>query len=67
MLIIDSVPSGAEVLVDDAPVGVTPLATDWSVTQGSVIKIQKPGFRAWSRTVHPDGQTIRLDARLLRR
>ncbi len=58
---LSSTPSGAQVQIDGAIVGVTPL--NLSVTSGKhEIAITKSGYSAWTRTLDLNGNTNRLEA-----
>jgi hypothetical protein len=61
---VSSVPSGADILLDDNFVGSTPSAID--VSPGKhVITIKKTEFQEWVRTVNFSGGSITLDAELV--
>jgi hypothetical protein len=61
---VSSVPSGADILLDDNFVGSTPSTID--VSPGKhVITIKKTEFQEWVRTVNFSGGSITLDAELV--
>ena len=62
-LVIESIPSGADIEVDGAFVGNTPSTI--TVSPGShQISIKKKGLTDWSKTLNVTGGTIHLDAEL---
>jgi hypothetical protein len=62
-LVIDSVPTGADIEVDGAFAGSTPSTV--SVAPGShQIAVKKKGFTDWTKTLNVTGGTIHLSAEL---
>ena len=64
---IDSRPSGAQVWVDGVAVGVTPLYLPSVATGPHTVRIEMPGFRAWTTSVSVgSGEPARVAASLER-
>ncbi|MEO5378733.1 MAG: PEGA domain-containing protein [Magnetococcus sp. DMHC-6] len=50
-LIIKTIPRGAEILLNDRPIGIAPILVQ-GVPPGTIqIKAHHPGYRPWSKTV----------------
>ncbi|MCP3167673.1 protein kinase domain-containing protein [Myxococcus qinghaiensis] len=66
VLMLMSEPSGATVLVDDKPVGTTPLALDNLYPAGPVsVQVRLKGYRTWKGTF-PGAEAAQLDVKLQR-
>jgi hypothetical protein len=67
-LVIESTPTGAEVLLDDldrAPVGTTPYRNDALTVGSHLLALRKPGHRQLTKSITLGrGETIRLDLSL---
>jgi len=62
---IDSRPTGAQVFVDGAPVGVTPVLLPTIATGAHTVRIELAGYRSWSTSVSvTSGQRTRVAASL---
>jgi hypothetical protein len=62
---IDSRPSGAQVFVDGAPVGMTPVQVPGIGAGAHAIRIELTGYRPWSTSVNvTNGQRTRVAASL---
>lgn len=62
-LVVESTPSGADVMVDGAPVGNTPLTV--AVTPGSHrVLVKKKGFSDWTKAVTVTGSVTHVNAQL---
>ncbi len=62
-LVIDSIPTGAEVELDGAPMGHTPLTV--AIAPGShQIAVKKKGFSDWSKTLQVTGGAVHVNAEL---
>ncbi|QSQ17272.1 serine/threonine-protein kinase [Myxococcus landrumensis] len=66
VLMLMSEPSGATVLVDDKPVGTTPLALDNLYPEGPInVQVRHKGYRTWKGTF-PGGEAAQLEVKLQR-
>ncbi|AGC43670.1 putative serine/threonine protein kinase [Myxococcus stipitatus DSM 14675] len=66
VLMLMSEPSGATVLVDDRPVGTTPLALDNLFPEGPVnVQVRLKGYRTWKGSF-PGGEATQLEVKLHR-
>ncbi|WP_338868021.1 protein kinase domain-containing protein [Myxococcus stipitatus] len=66
VLMLMSEPSGATVLVDDTPVGTTPLALDNLYPDGPIgVQVRLKGYRTWKGTF-PGGEAAQLEVKLQR-
>ncbi|MFY2558248.1 serine/threonine-protein kinase [Corallococcus terminator] len=66
VLMLMSEPSGATVLVDDKPVGTTPLALDNVYPEGPVsVQVRRKGYRTWKGTF-PGAKAAQLEVKLQR-
>lgn len=66
VLMLMSEPSGATVLVDDKPVGTTPLALDNLYPAGPVsVQVRHKGYRTWKGTF-PGAKAAQLEVKLQR-
>jgi len=62
---ISSIPSGAELSVDERIVGATPLRV--IVGPGDhTIAIRQSGYMGWTRVIHVSGENMKIDATLAR-
>lgn len=62
---ISSIPSGAELSVDERIVGATPLRVIVGLGDHTVT-IRQAGFAGWTRMIHASGENIKIDATLAR-
>lgn len=66
-LTVDSRPTGARVFVDGKPVGVTPLQVDAVQAGAHAVRLERDGYRTWSRSVRvPGGGASRVSGSLRR-